>query len=124
MPNGNVKGVPQSQADKYKLEQICKEELLLLHNLFAFIVTPVHSDYPAFPVHLHFTTQPAFNDIIATIIEIIITELRTQSIHVIGLSYDGELNQKVAYTNQFFNYLFEQRYKDDGRHNSLLIALK
>ena len=50
MPNGNVKGVPQSQADKYKQEQICKEELLPLHNLFAFIVTPVHSDYPAFPV--------------------------------------------------------------------------
>ena len=69
MPNGNVKGVPQSQANKYKQEQICKEELLPLHKFFAFILT----------------TQPAFTDTIATIIEIIITELRTQSIHVIGL---------------------------------------
>ena len=37
MPNGNVKGVFQNQADKYKKEIICKEELLPLHNLFAFI---------------------------------------------------------------------------------------
>ncbi|CAL5991370.1 EF-Hand_1 [Hexamita inflata] len=121
--HGNVKGVTKTQSDQFKAGKLDKSELKPLQSLYALIVTPVDPQYPSFTVHCHFAVTPQFTDNIYTLVMDCVQALQTNKINIIGMSFDGEPNQKQAFTNQFFNYLLNNRYNSDGSLKNIIQVL-